>query len=176
MQPVLPVSGAWLSISEWSDLMSHALGRDSSPVLSWKNKVPGRVWRPVLRKERHRSKHLVAARDPKNSILSNLIQTFQSWIAGDRIRIAASHGRSLSIQPGDRIFIEDRNYLVQTRTLADDADPQCTRLVYDLLDQGSDQTRTLEVVLRKDGTGIHQAVLKDGDNASAICDADITIL
>ncbi len=118
----------------------------------------------------------MVAGDSKNSIFSNLIQTLQSWIAGDRIRVAASHGRSLTIQPGDRIFIDDRNYLVQTRTLAGDADPQCTRLVYELLDQGSDQTRTLEVVLRKDGTGMHQAVLKDGANASAICDADITIL
>ncbi len=118
----------------------------------------------------------MAAGDSKNSFFSNLIQTVKSWIAGDRIRVASSHGRSLSVQPGDRIFIEDRHYLVQTRTLADDADSQYTRLVYELIDLESNQTRTLEVVLRKDGTGMHQAVLKDGNKASGICDADITIL
>lgn len=116
------------------------------------------------------------AGDSKNSIFSSLIQTLQSWIAGDRVRVAVSHGRSLSIQPGDRIFIESRNYLVQTRTLADDANRQCTRLVYELIDQESEQARTLEVVLAKDGTDLPHVVLKEGDNVSSICDADITIL
>jgi hypothetical protein len=121
-------------------------------------------------------KTLVVAGDSKHSIFSSVIQALRSWLAGDRVRVAASHGRSLSIQSGDRIFIEGRNFLVQTRTLTNDADPQYGRLVYELIDQESDQTRTLEVVLRKDGSELHQAVLKDCDSATAICDADITIL
>ena len=148
------------------------MGLQSRPDKSF----PGRVGRPVLRKERHWSKHLVATGDSEQSMFSDLIQTLKSWITGDRIRVAASHGRSLSLQAGDRIFLEGCTYLVRTRTLSDDGDPQCTRLVYELIDQESDQARTLEVVIRKDGTGTHQAVLKDGDTSSAICDTDITIL
>ena len=119
---------------------------------------------------------LVVAGDSGNSIFSIVIQTFKSWMTGDRVRVATSHGRSLSMQPGDRIFIGGRNFLVQTRTLTEDADPQNTRLIYELVDRSSDQATSIEVVLRKDGTGTPQAVLKDGQNASSICDADITIL
>ena len=97
-------------------------------------------------------------------------------MTADRVRVATSHGRSLSMQPGDRIFIGGRNFLVQTRTLTENADPQNTRLIYELVDQESDQTTTLEVVMRTDGTGTPQAVLKNGQKASSICDADITIL
>ena len=118
----------------------------------------------------------LVAGDSPNSIFPSLIQTLKSWIAGDRVRVAATQGRALSIQPGNRLFIEGRNYLVKTRTMPDDAGPQCTRLVYELLDQESDQARTLEVVLPKDVNSLHQAVLKDGQNISSICDADITIL
>lgn len=118
----------------------------------------------------------MVAGDSGNSIFSIVIQTFKSWLTGDRVRVATSHGRSLSIQPGDRIFIEGRNFLVQTRALTEDADPQNIRLVYKLVDQQSNQTTTLEVGMRKDGTGTPQAVLKNGQQASAICDADITIL
>ena len=118
----------------------------------------------------------MVAGDSGNSIFSSVIQTLKSWIAGDRVRVVASSGRSLSLQPGNRIFLDGRNYLVQTRTQTEDADSQDARLVYVLIDQESDQTRTLEVVVRKDATGMPQAVLKDGQNAASVCDADITIL
>lgn len=72
--------------------------------------------------------------------------------------------------------MDGRNYVVQTRTQIEDADSQDVRLVYVLIDQESDRTRTLEVVVRKDGTGMPQAVLKGGRDAASVCDADITIL
>lgn len=119
---------------------------------------------------------VVMSGDSGNSIFSSVIQTLKSWIAGDRVRVLASSGRSLSLQPGNRIFMDGRNYVVQTRTQIEDADSQDVRLVYVLIDQESDRTRTLEVVVRKDGTGMPQAVLKGGRDAASVCDADITIL
>jgi hypothetical protein len=113
--------------------------------------------------------------DSKNSIVSNLIQTFTSWISGDRVRIAPSHGRALTLQPGDRIFIDGRCFLVQSRT-NDDADPQLTRLVYELIDQKSERATTLEVVMRKDGTDQHETLLKTGPTVLSIGDSDITIM
>ena len=118
----------------------------------------------------------MVANDPQNSIFSTLIQTLKTWIGGDRVRVAGSHGRSLSLQPDDLIFVKGSNFLVQTRTLTDDADSQYSRLVYQLIDQETNQTRTLEVLVRKDGTDSTKTLLKGGQNVSSICDADITIL
>ncbi len=133
----------WLWISEWSRA-GHVAHGGLDETASGGSRPDSAVYedgsgdsRPPLRQNDYNceGQHLVATGDSKKSMVSNLIQTLKSWISGDRVRIALSHGRSLI---HCNLMTES---LLQTAVtlfklaLTDDADPQCTRLVYELLDQ-----------------------------------------
>ncbi|MDA1233063.1 MAG: hypothetical protein O2856_20045 [Planctomycetota bacterium] len=123
----------------------------------------------------------MANANPGNSFFADLMHTLRSWLHVDRVRIAGNEGRSLKIRISDRIMIRNRCFIVQNRTVTDDLnDSQCTRIIYQIRDDESDDVNapsdTLEVFVPKDGTTVQQLSLKRGPVETQIDEQDITVL
>ena len=123
----------------------------------------------------------VAIADSGDSLFSLLRQTLRSWVNSDRVRIVGSQGRSLQMQPGDRLVIGNHCWIVRQRAAAEDPDDaERMRITYELNSEESDAENAscdrLVVSIRKDGSTPHRTTLLQGSQESSIRDEDITIL
>lgn len=102
-------------------------------------------------------------------MMNLLRQLLKSWYKVDRIRIAPSSGRLLSLRTDDYVLVQQRLYRVARRDLQREADGD--RLLY-LLSDGS-QTWSLNVFRPADGSRV-LADLRGEAEEIPVFDDDIT--
>lgn len=98
-----------------------------------------------------------------------LRQLLKSWYAVDRIRIAPTTGRLLSLQTDDYILVQQQLYRVTRRELRNDADGD--RLNYQLSD--GRQTCTLTVLRPAESYRVQAELCQDAATVP-VFDEDIT--
>ena len=105
----------------------------------------------------------------------------RNWWNSDRVRIAGSEGRSLTIQPGNRLLIHSQCFTVLNRTVTErDNAAASIRVVYQIRDEATEDVNSpadvLEVVLSADEANVQQLLFKRGAEENEITEADVTLL